>query len=804
MIIDLKFDGKRLIKIFDNDYELLEPIKPYFYVIYREESPFRFVKYSNIEGVTDIVDTGFKAIVARSLNRYDIDDSYKVAKVLCTSPKVVPDVAYRFLSSGFRCSAFNVKYLARCSFDLNIEFFDIKPLYYGLDSEIIEKVRKCKVLVIDVEAIEHKPVLCSAYMYKPFEEVRKDDVQHFKLPEEADELQKLINNSTIIAGHNILGFDIPILNKIDIEINTNLKSIVDSSALLANWAGSFQVGSARSLLDVAKTLRDQAGISDEEIELKEKSRGKITKMSFEELVNYNVNDVVITSKLLNIFFTFLAITSGLTQIPLSVIQSTTAGIIAEYFMLHDLENRGIVPEYRKVDWRVSAHKVYIYKENYTCGKILKYDVKAMYPTFVLKHFIDPTLIVDDGGVQEGVTYKLEHNIDTKIRYDLRSGIGALWSTVKKLYYIRKLTKTLKKENPLFENVDKSVKAILNALAYGVQGKRSGYAIFGNVACPVKIFLGTTRILYDVVNKLKEKGIKVVYGDTDSLFIEDRGYDPINLMNEINNILSCYGLEVDYEGSYERGIIITRKSYILIGQDILIKGSKIRSKLKYYLPLCISKKFIEIINADPSERKKIIREIIYSANIEELFANPAQQLWRLISRDPQAVKREIARGKEFVRVRTTWDDVRTIYLKKLNIANLMKPEQSPLIYLLYICKDNTLILSDYEPYYIIDTNYLYIPVEVNVPQICAFGSRGVFLINDKLYIVNISKLLYILEDRYGIQHCVASEKVDSSYNMYTLVAIKGIIRPREIRMDECTFRDIVYRITLKNLEKIFEA
>jgi len=44
------------------------------------------------------------------------------------------------------------------------------------------------------------------------------------------------------------------------------KIIADTSQILASWSSSLQIGSARSLLDVAKTMQKALGIPQEEIE----------------------------------------------------------------------------------------------------------------------------------------------------------------------------------------------------------------------------------------------------------------------------------------------------------------------------------------------------------------------------------------------------------------------------------------------------------------------------------------------------------------------------------------------------------
>jgi len=765
MIVDLKFTGKELVIIKDDGIDLKKPIEPYFYIIHKKDFQLaKFLGKLDVKGVKRIEETNYKAVINIKGSRYEIDDNYVVKKVVCTSPNVVPSVANAYMLSGFKASAFNIRYLARCSFDLDLHYFNSYPLYYGLDPKIMENISKLKILVIDVEAIENKPVLASCLYWSPLSEVNKDDVMHFKLPEQSDELQKILNKSYIILGHNVLGFDIPILRKNNFNINIMAKSVIDTSATLSSWGSSFWIGSARSLLDVAKAMAKNVGITREEIEIKERSRGKISKMSWEDLVKYNVNDVVITCKIANVVSSFLAVVSALTQIPISILQNLTAGLVAEYYLFHELEMKNIIPEYKKVIWKASHEKVYIERENLLVTNVGKYDIKMMYPTFVINYFVDPTLLKREG-----------KKVD-EIEFDRKSGFGLIWSITKKMYEVRKMTKKLKKQNPAFESVDMGVKALINALAYGVQGKKSGYSIMGNEAVPEYIFLKTSEITFNVIKNLRKKGFRVVYGDTDSFFVYLEDRDPNEVLKALNEELAKYGLEADFEGTYQNAYFLKKKNYILVGDDVIVKGGKIRIAMKFYLPRIISSNIIEIIKANYYERKKVINELIDSANIEELFPLIAQQLWRLVGKDPQSVKKiETEKGKKYVRVLTEWEDKPQILLKKCGISHWLMPSHSPLFNFMISLSTDRLMLHEYDAYFVLDALYLYIKHSLFriFSEFLSYkeNERGIFYINDNLYLFRLKSVNYILRDKAGSTMLVNSNNVDSieavSYTHLTL-------------------------------------
>ena len=306
--------------------------------------------------------------------------------------------------------------------------------------------------------------------------------------------------------------------------------------------------------------------------------------------------------------------------------------------------------------------------------------------------------------------------------------------------------------------------------------------------------------------MRESGIHIIYGDTDSIFVELKGQDPQEVLKKINEIMAQWGLECDFEGLYDQALILTKKTYFLIGKDVVIKGSAIKSRLKFYIPACIARRFIEIIRADPSQRRKLIKEIIDSADISELFAQPAQQLWRLIGRDIQATKREQARGKQIIYVRTPWETKPRIALKKSREYMWAMPHSAPLIQFLALQPEYTIMLSDYDPSLVIEAYYLYIPqsskIRLPVDIFRRENARGIYLINDVPYIIGIKNIKYVIEDISGAIKEVPSGEISEWINNKLLVAVKGDLKVKRLKIDEDVIRKIAYEITLDQLDKIF--
>jgi len=786
MIIDGKLDYKnrKLILIrTDGDYEERDPVPAYFYV---------FVPKGK-EGVVERVIGGEEAWVEESNlipiilkgERYEPAPDYITLKICTRSPTLIPRLSESIKQMGLRIGASNVRYIIRNTFDLDIQFFDSIPLYYGFDPQIIDRLKNVRGLIIDVEAIGGKPVLASAYLWSPFAEIRKEDIISLELPAQENDLRRLLAEAALIMGHNVIGFDLPILKRSGIDIDLMTKSIFDTSLLLSTYGSSLGVGSARSLLDVSLMLKEEAGITDEEISIKRSARGRIDRLSREDLIRYNTNDIVLTSKLLNIFYPFVASISSLTQIPTSEILTLPAGMIAEYFLLRFIELLGFAPEYRPTSVRLEGERVWNIGEGVVFYNVMQMDVKMMYPTFVLHNYIDPSLHIGNNS------------------FDRMAGVGVLFSAVRRLATIRELTKKLKKSNPLFEPIDKGIKAILNALAYGVQGKQSGLSIMGNPWCPSKIFYGTRESQFETIEFLRKRGYRIVYSDTDSFFVsfdnKPGEEDVKKLLQDINSFLKQYGLEADLEDVWNYMFIYSKKNYTLRKSDkIVIKGSALRNLGKFYLPECVNLHELLRID-DKEERKKYIREVIETVALEDLFICGHQQIWRLISKDVQSWKRLKDRKERYMRVLTPWVEKPTIILKKARGGQLLLPHSNP-IFKLFFENGREISLEELNPFNIVEFRALKIDGYLE-------SLRGRYSLGDLIFFEDrIYTLKY--KDIYYKILTSGKEKLipmwySGSYPPRPIGILKGLMFEAEVKavnIDEAMLRRLLFHEVVKTLKQ----
>jgi len=784
MIVDVKLDmknGKLLLIKNDNTVDEVDLINPYFYTLLNETGKRIFERAIKNEDCW-LEETNFEALIYDSkADTYIINNRYKPYRVVTTSPNLVPKYAELLTQLRFRISAHNVRYVIRNAFDRDIEFLDVVPIYYGFDYSLIRKISNVEGIIIDVEVVQGKPKLVSVLKYRPFMEIVKDNVESILLPEGEDRLQALLSKYPVIYGHNIIGFDIPVLERYGFVINKDIKLLFDTSYILSTYSASLGVGSARSLLDVAMVMKDEVGITDKEIEIKKAVKGRVDNLSTEDLIKYNVNDVVLTAKILNSIAPFIYSISAVSQVPPSEVMNLPSGMVAEYSLLRMMEIEGVIPEYRPSNARLVGERVYLLAEKATYNDVLHLDIKAMYPNYVLNNYIDPTL-----------------HIGNK-KFNREAGLGPLYSFLRRFYEFRLITRGLKKQDPRFKPIDSGVKAILNALAYGVQGKQSGYAIMGNKYCPEKIFYGTREVQFSTIDYLRSKGYTVIYGDTDSFFILRRGRDPNEILKLVNEYLRKYGLEADLEEIWDYMFIYSKKNYIVRkGDKLIIKGSALHNLDKIYLPECISLSELLRIE-DRDARLEYINEAVMNADVADLLFRGHQQVWRLIGKDLQAWKRLGERKSRYLTVLTPWNEKPVIVLKKGHISHLLMPHSAP-IFKFFLDGKETLDVSTLEPFHIVELRSARF-TDSFIGLKARLGEGDLLVYEDRFYILSIHGIWYGLRlgsKEFEIPYSYSKGNYGRSKPL--LQYIKAKVKVRKVNIDEDVLRSVVLDYVKKTLRR----
>ena len=242
------------------------------------------------------------------------------------------------------------------------------------------------------------------------------------------------------------------------------------------------------------------------------------------------------------------------QLPPQRLQEYGVGTVAQHVLATRLMTSGIYPETAYVgETGIHGRKTYL-PEAGRFRDVHVYDFSQLYPTYLVNHphdviFSRPS---PDGSV-EG-------------RY------GEHTRLVEELMHHREAMRGRAGELAL--------KVLINSLSYGAVA--GGVGILNPVMAR-DIFNGTARMMSSLIQHLESRGHRVVYSDTDSLFIQPS--HPQTLGRDIEESLSTIGWgggRLRYEGRYSEAVIPKAKHYILISRDgVVVKGLSISS-----LPLAL--------------------------------------------------------------------------------------------------------------------------------------------------------------------------------------------------------------------------
>ena len=400
----------------------------------------------------------------------------------------------------------------------------------------------------------------------------------------------------VLIGWNVVGFDFRVLERVYREqgvpfawgrgqqnvrlrdgqnnkIFTDIAGRVIVDGIDALRAATYQFDSF-SLEFVSRTLLGQGKkIDAEKIENRGQAIGEMFQQDKVALAKYNLQDCQLV---LDIFehtqiLNYLIQRSRLTGHTLDRIGGSVAAF--EYLYLPKLHRAGYISpnlgegfdDFKAPGGFVMDSQPGIYKD------VLVLDFKSLYPSIIRTFKIDPM------GLIEGLQSESEHSIDgfhgAKFHRDqhfLPDIITQLWSE----------RETAKKNKDAA--VSQAIKIIMNSF-YGILGSKG--CRFFDARLASSITERGHQIIQDTAKWIEQQGYRVIYGDTDSVFVylkKDHSLaqakqvgkslqDKLNhywqhrLQQEFN--LSC-DLEIEFERHYRHFLMPT------------IRGSELGSKKRY--------------------------------------------------------------------------------------------------------------------------------------------------------------------------------------------------------------------------------
>ena len=455
----------------------------------------------------------------------------------------------------------------------------------------------------------------------------------------------------IIAGYNSSNFDIPYLMKraeklgisfnigrYDENIRQEHHGLVEAVRIpgrinldIYNVARFVSiVGASEKLIKINRfTLSEvyRAITGDTKITVDKKNIWQIwdgTDADHEELADYSLSDSITLNKLYEFFIDLEIETSKVSRLTLAEnAVSTTGQLVEALLMRYASDNNEIIPnkpEQDEISRRMSNPIEGAYVKTPEAGiydNIVVFDFRSLYPSIIISHNIDPSTIA--GPSEEYPEAPNGVKLKTK-------PIGIIPKALKKLINDRKEIKKAYKNDPDSKSLaarSSALKILANSF-YGYLGYARSRWYSRDCAASVTAY-GRSYITM-TIDEAEKAGFKVLYSDTDSIFIQMQAKskdDALGFLGSINSKLPEL-MELELEDFYLRGVFVGRrgsasgssgakKKYALLSEAgrIKIRGFELVRRDWSNIARTTQKEVLEAILKEGSKEKamQIVKEVL---------------------------------------------------------------------------------------------------------------------------------------------------------------------------------------------------
>ncbi len=284
----------------------------------------------------------------------------------------------------------------------------------------------------------------------------------------------------------------------------------------------------------------------------------------EVLLKYAKDDVVSTMGLAEKFLPFAIQLSNLTGLPLDQVGAASVGFRLEWYLIRVAFKYGeLVPNRVERPYEPYKGAIVLEPVKGVHDNVAVLDFSSMYPNLMIKYNVGPDTFV------RGECGEDECYIIPGLGYKFRKEPPGFYKSVLEtlLALRRKVKEEIRKYPPdspeyrLLNERQKALKVLANA-SYGYMGWVGARWYFREGAEAVTA-LGRATIT-KAIEIAKSLGLKVIYGDTDSLFV---GYDERKVREFIKMVEKELGLEIKIDKIYRRVFFTeAKKRYVGLTLD----------------------------------------------------------------------------------------------------------------------------------------------------------------------------------------------------------------------------------------------
>ena len=371
----------------------------------------------------------------------------------------------------------------------------------------------------------------------------------------------------IIVGYNSNGFDWPYLlercrylgikldvsRKVGAEPQTSTYGHISVQGRvnidLYNFAEEIPEVKVKSLENVADYLGVMKKSERVLIEFLEITKYWDNPHLRSKLLKYNADDVKSTYGLAEKFLPFAIQLSNITGLPLDQVGAASVGFRLEWYLIKQAYKYGELAPNREERPQQSYRGAVVLKPSKGIHEnIAVLDFTSMYPSIMIKYNVGPDTLVRGKPCNDR-----EHYIAPEVTQCFhKRPIGFFKRVLETLINLRRAIKEEMKKYPptsytyrLLDERQKALKVLANA-TYGYTGWT--YARWYCRECAEAVTAWGRETITKAIELAKKLGLKVVYGDTDSLFIEYRRKEINKLVEEVEKKL---GFEIKIDKIYRK-------------------------------------------------------------------------------------------------------------------------------------------------------------------------------------------------------------------------------------------------------------
>ena len=432
---------------------------------------------------------------------------------------------------------------------------------------------------------------------------------------------ELIEKYPLLITYNGDGFDLPYLynraNRLGIDRQKNPLYMMRDSATLTDGVH----------LDLYRTMSNRAfqiyafGQQYNDFSLNSVAKGllgekkidygvELGDLTLYQTANYCQNDARLTYNLTSfnndLLMNLLIVISRIARMPIDDISRMGVSQWIRSLLYYEHRKNGIlIPRRQELDNKSSniINEAIIRDKKFRGGLVIDpkkgihFDVTVMdfaslYPSIIkVKNLSYETVRCSHDECKKNTIPQTNHWVCTKKNGLTSVLIGSL-RDLRVNYYknMAKKDSLTAEERQLFTVVSQALKVILNA-SYGVMGAEI-FPLYFLPAAEATTATGR-HIILDTINKCKESGIDVLYGDTDSLFVKKP--TPKQIKDIITKAKLNHNVELEVDKEYRYVVLSERKkNYLGVTKNGKIDVKGLTGK-KSHTPPFIKTLFYELLD-----------------------------------------------------------------------------------------------------------------------------------------------------------------------------------------------------------------